>query len=277
MINCKKAMEKPHAPSCERNREPILAVLREHFADRHAVLEVGSGTGQHAVFFAAALPHLTWQASDRDENLAGIQAWLDEAALPNTPAPIEFNVNRAWPTQRYDAVFSANILRTIAAWSGAGRDRCRAPCSPFSSTAPASFLKPTGSAFSCANPTGSGWRLLVCCCGAVCNSIGSIAVTATSTISCLASARRSARSSSASGAPSSRPGCASRSATATRSTRRYGLPSTATTATPSCATATIPHSRWLFFSASAPNGAPYGGVRRLAGCAAGRFGDLLSR
>jgi len=109
-------MEKPNAPSCERNREPILAVLRDHFADRRAVLEVGSGTGQHAVFFAAALPHLTWQASDRGENLAGIRAWLDEAALPDTPAPIEFNVNQAWPTQRYDAVFGANILH-IMSWA----------------------------------------------------------------------------------------------------------------------------------------------------------------
>jgi cyclopropane fatty-acyl-phospholipid synthase-like methyltransferase len=109
-------MEKPNAPSCERNREPILAVLRDHFADRRAVLEVGSGTGQHAFFFAAALPHLTWQASDRGENLAGIQAWLDEAALPNTPAPLVFNVNQAWPTQRYDAIFGANILH-IMSWA----------------------------------------------------------------------------------------------------------------------------------------------------------------
>ena len=109
-------MEKPNALSCERNREPIFSVLRDHFADRHAVLEVGSGTGQHAVFFAAALPHLTWQASDRGENLAGIRAWLDEAALPNTLAPIEFNVNQAWPTQRYDAVFGANILH-IMSWA----------------------------------------------------------------------------------------------------------------------------------------------------------------
>lgn len=108
-------MEKPDAPSCERNREPILAVLRDHFADRRAVLEIGSGTGQHAVFFAAALPHLTWQASDRAANLAGIRAWLDEAALPNTPAPVELDVNAAWPQQRFDAVFSANTLH-IMGW-----------------------------------------------------------------------------------------------------------------------------------------------------------------
>ena len=115
MINCVKAMEKPNAPSCERNREPILAVLRDHFADRRTVLEIGSGTGQHAVYFAAALPHLTWQASDRADNLGGIDAWLDETALPNTPAAIAFDVNAAWPRQRFDAVFSSNTLH-IMGW-----------------------------------------------------------------------------------------------------------------------------------------------------------------
>ena len=108
-------MEKPHSPACERNREPILGVLREYLADRRKVLEIGSGTGQHAVHFAAALPRLTWQSSDRAENLPGIRAWLDEAALPNTPAPLEFDVNGSWPAGPFDAVFSANTLH-IMAW-----------------------------------------------------------------------------------------------------------------------------------------------------------------
>lgn len=108
-------MEKPHSPSCERNREPILGVLREHFADRRHVLEIGSGTGQHAVHFAAALPQLSWQSSDRAENLPGIRAWLDEAALPNTPPPLELDVGGAWPPGPFDAVFSANTLH-IMAW-----------------------------------------------------------------------------------------------------------------------------------------------------------------
>ena len=89
--------DKPDAPSCARNREPILAVLRDHFADRRNVLEIGSGTGQHAIFFAAALRHLNWQTSEQRENLAGIQAWLDEADLSNTPAPLELHVSGAWP------------------------------------------------------------------------------------------------------------------------------------------------------------------------------------
>ncbi|MEJ5206940.1 DUF938 domain-containing protein [Denitratimonas sp. CY0512] len=109
--------EKPHSPACERNREPILAVLREHFATRRQVLEIGSGTGQHAVFFAAAMPWLQWQASDRAEYLPGIRAWLDDARLPNTPAPLELDVLAAWPALDVDAVFSANTLH-IMGWDG---------------------------------------------------------------------------------------------------------------------------------------------------------------
>lgn len=108
-------MDKPSAPSCERNREPILDVLREAFADRRDVLEIGSGTGQHAVYFAQAMPRLRWQCSDRAESLPGIRLWLDEAGLPNTPPPIELDVGGAWPSHRYDAVFSANTLH-IMAW-----------------------------------------------------------------------------------------------------------------------------------------------------------------
>ena len=108
--------EKPFAPACERNSDPILEVLREHFADRRNVLEIGSGTGQHAVHFCAALPHLIWQTSDRAENLPGIRAWLDEAGLRNTPPPIELDVAEGnWPAVRYDAIFSANTLH-IMSW-----------------------------------------------------------------------------------------------------------------------------------------------------------------
>lgn len=111
---------KPFAAACERNREPILGVLRRVFADRRRVLEIGSGTGQHAVHFAAALPQLVWQCSDRRANLPGIGAWLDEAALPNTPAPLEFDVARqdrplGADVPPFDAVFSANTLH-IMSW-----------------------------------------------------------------------------------------------------------------------------------------------------------------
>jgi cyclopropane fatty-acyl-phospholipid synthase-like methyltransferase len=108
--------DKPYAPSCDKNREPILAVLRERLAERTALLEIGSGTGQHAVYFAPALPRLSWQTSDRAENLPGIRAWLAEAGLPNTPAPIELDVTGPWPARRFDAVFTANTLH-IMPWS----------------------------------------------------------------------------------------------------------------------------------------------------------------
>ena len=111
------AIDKPFAPACERNREPILAVLRDRFAERRRVLEVGSGTGQHAVHFAAAMPWLEWQCSDRAESLAGIRAWLDEAGLSNTPPPLQLDVARGpWPAGRFDAVFSANTLH-IMGWA----------------------------------------------------------------------------------------------------------------------------------------------------------------
>jgi cyclopropane fatty-acyl-phospholipid synthase-like methyltransferase len=113
-------MEKPNAPACEKNREPILEVLRQYFADRRQVLEIGSGTGQHAIYFAEHLPHLVWQSSDCPENLSGIAAWLTEAALANTPAPIAFNVNEEWPKQQVDAVFSANTLH-IMPWPAVER------------------------------------------------------------------------------------------------------------------------------------------------------------
>lgn len=109
-------MSKPYAESCARNQEPILQVLSAWFADRRRVLEVGSGTGQHAVHFAAALPHLLWQASDRAMNLPGIRAWLDAAALPNTPAPLLFDVDGDWPHEKFDALFSANTLH-IMSWA----------------------------------------------------------------------------------------------------------------------------------------------------------------
>ncbi|MFZ2649801.1 MAG: DUF938 domain-containing protein [Burkholderiaceae bacterium] len=109
-------MDKPFSAASQRNREPILAVLREHFAVVRSVLEIGSGTGQHAVHFAAALPHLVWQSSDVAANLPGVRQWLAHAALPNTPEPIVLDVNGAWPELHVDAVFSANTLH-IMGWS----------------------------------------------------------------------------------------------------------------------------------------------------------------
>jgi SAM-dependent methyltransferase len=99
---------RPFAEACERNRAPILAVLRRIFADRRAVLEIGSGTGQHAAYFAPELPQLEWQASDIAAHLPGIRMWgLD---------PIELDVDKEWPRVNIDAVFSANTAH-IMSWA----------------------------------------------------------------------------------------------------------------------------------------------------------------
>ncbi|HMA11108.1 MAG TPA: DUF938 domain-containing protein [Steroidobacteraceae bacterium] len=108
--------EKPFAESCEQNRAPILAVLREVFADCRRLLEIGSGTGQHAVYFGAELPHLVWQTADVPPHHAGIRAWLAEAALLNVLPPLALDVcQTGWRGGRYDAVFSANTLH-IMSW-----------------------------------------------------------------------------------------------------------------------------------------------------------------
>lgn len=88
--------------------------LRELFRERKEVLEVGSGTGQHAVYFAKAMPHLVWHASDRPENHPGIRVWLQEAALDNLSGPLELDVcQRDWPPLAADAAFSANTAHIM--------------------------------------------------------------------------------------------------------------------------------------------------------------------
>lgn len=123
-------INKPYSAASERNREPILEVLLPRLRDCRRVLEIGSGTGQHAVHFAAAMPWLVWQCADQPQYLAGICAWLDEAGLTNTPAPLLLRVHADPPgfvpapalpqendgnTIGYEAVFSANTLH-IMAW-----------------------------------------------------------------------------------------------------------------------------------------------------------------
>jgi cyclopropane fatty-acyl-phospholipid synthase-like methyltransferase len=107
--------DKPFAESCEQNKAPILAVLRRLLVDTQQVLEIGSGTGQHAVHFAAAMPHLVWQTSDVAEHHPGIRRWLEDAALPNVVDPIDLDVRGNWPETTYDAIFSANTVH-IMSW-----------------------------------------------------------------------------------------------------------------------------------------------------------------
>jgi SAM-dependent methyltransferase len=106
---------KPFSQACELNKLPILDVLKDLFHGRQRVLEVASGTGQHAVYFGAHLPHLMWQTSDVPQNIDGIQAWLAEAKLPNVIAPLTLDVNDAvWPVGKFDAVFNANTVHIIS-------------------------------------------------------------------------------------------------------------------------------------------------------------------
>ena len=104
--------------ACERNKEPILAVLRGVLAEVRSVLEVGSGTGQHAVHFAAHLPRLRWQASEVPALLPPLAAYLGAADLPNLPAPLALDLHHEpWPEVAAEALFSANTLH-IMDWAG---------------------------------------------------------------------------------------------------------------------------------------------------------------
>ena len=106
--------------ACERNKEPILAVLRTEFATRHGVLEIGSGTGQHAVYFAAHLPQLTWQPTEMAPLPEALGERVRLANLPNLRAPLALDVRQLpWPATAVDAVFSANTLH-IMSWESVG-------------------------------------------------------------------------------------------------------------------------------------------------------------
>ena len=108
-------MTKPCASAAGRNAAPILGVLRHELRDCSTVFEIGSGTGQHAVTFAAGLPDLQWQTSDLVPSHAGIRAWIAESGLGNVLAPVSFDVLSAeLPRNRYDAVFSANTAHIMS-------------------------------------------------------------------------------------------------------------------------------------------------------------------
>jgi len=118
----------PFSEACERNKQPILDVLVDHLAEARCVLEIGSGTGQHAEYFAPLLSHLTWQPTDVVGNLPAIAARVEAASFGNLLAPLELDVaSEPWPIASVDAVFSANSLH-IMSWAhvqhffrGAGR------------------------------------------------------------------------------------------------------------------------------------------------------------
>ncbi len=111
-------MSKRDAPATHRNRDAILTVLRHWLDTPVRVLEIASGTGQHAVFFASELPHVHWQPSDADPvGIESIEGWVADSALPNVSPPILLNASSpAWPEIPFDVVFNANMIH-IAPWN----------------------------------------------------------------------------------------------------------------------------------------------------------------
>lgn len=110
----------PFSEACERNKDPILEILREAFSGLSGVVEIGSGTGQHAVHFTRQLSHLDWQPTDRVENLATLAARVALDGPPNLRSPVELDVSSSnWPFVGADAVFSANTLH-IMSWEEVG-------------------------------------------------------------------------------------------------------------------------------------------------------------
>lgn len=109
--------EKPFSQACENNKGPILEVLKTAFADKKSILELGSGTGQHAVYMAQALPQLQWQTSDLSENMPGINRWIDEEQAVNVLRPLQIDISQHWPNEdllsNFDGVFSANTCHIM--------------------------------------------------------------------------------------------------------------------------------------------------------------------
>ena len=106
--------QKPYSQACENNKAAILEVLKKAFSDVSDVLEIGTGTGQHVVYFAKHLAHIHWQPSDVAEHLPGINVWLDDAQLSNIKRPLALNVlDEHWPITSSQAVFTANTLHIM--------------------------------------------------------------------------------------------------------------------------------------------------------------------
>lgn len=106
---------KPFSQACENNKLPILNIISQVFTRPTTVWEIGSGTGQHACFFAGQLPYLTWQATDQIDNLPGIQTWIEAANLPNLLQPLALDIHdKPWPCDSIDALFSANTLHIMS-------------------------------------------------------------------------------------------------------------------------------------------------------------------
>lgn len=122
------ASNRLHAPATLRNRDAILAVLRDALPSSGLVLEVASGSGEHVAYFAAALPQLEWQPSDPDASaLASIEAWRAEAKLPNLRPPMMLDAGAPWLVNKAEAILCINMTHispwaaTLGLMQGAGK------------------------------------------------------------------------------------------------------------------------------------------------------------
>lgn len=104
-------INRPFAESAEQNKYVIFDAIKSYLQGE--VLEIGSGTGQHAVYFASQMPQISWQTSELAANLSGIEAWIEDSGLANLLAPIELDVQDAWPVYLYDLVYSANCFHIM--------------------------------------------------------------------------------------------------------------------------------------------------------------------
>lgn len=115
LVNRVNIMTKPFSQACENNKQPILDVLSLEFANQQHVLEVGSGTGQHAVYFAKNLPNLIWQTSDLPINHSGINQWIDEYSSSNIKRPLALDLTDVKPLPaNIDAIYTANTLHIVS-------------------------------------------------------------------------------------------------------------------------------------------------------------------
>ncbi len=106
-------INKPFSESSEQNKAVIYETIKPYLLDAVEVLEIGSGTGQHAVYFASMVAGLIWQTSDLTENLPAIKAWIADSQLPNLPEPVELDVSSRWMNKTFDLIYTANTFHSM--------------------------------------------------------------------------------------------------------------------------------------------------------------------
>ena len=109
-------INRPDAPATKRNRDPILKALKQELHGERELLEIGSGTGQHAIYFAEHMPMIVWQTSDQEKNHDAIESWINSTNITNLKLPlnIEIGLNEDFVKKKYDDVFSSNTSHIMS-------------------------------------------------------------------------------------------------------------------------------------------------------------------